>query len=67
LARKLFSANPARIGRFDCAPVTGPSATGDIEGVLIHAAQGVRTLNITLIPRSRPGHLAIGSPVTTQS
>jgi L-lactate dehydrogenase complex protein LldG len=30
---------------------TGPSATGDIEGVLIHGAQGVRTLTVALIPR----------------
>jgi L-lactate utilization protein LutC len=25
---------------------TGPSATGDIEGVLIHGAQGVRSLTV---------------------
>jgi L-lactate dehydrogenase complex protein LldG len=31
---------------------TGPSATGDIEGVLIHGAQGVRSLTVALIPRS---------------
>jgi L-lactate dehydrogenase complex protein LldG len=31
---------------------TGPSATGDIEGVLIHGAQGVRTLTVAFIPRS---------------
>jgi L-lactate dehydrogenase complex protein LldG len=30
---------------------TGPSATGDIEGVLIHGAQGVRTLTVAFIPR----------------
>jgi L-lactate dehydrogenase complex protein LldG len=29
---------------------TGPSATGDIEGVLIHPAQGVRTLTVAFIP-----------------
>jgi L-lactate dehydrogenase complex protein LldG len=31
---------------------TGPSATADIEGVLIHGAQGVRSL--TVVPVSRP-------------
>jgi L-lactate dehydrogenase complex protein LldG len=31
---------------------TGPSATGDIEGVLIHGAQGVRTLTVAFISRS---------------
>jgi L-lactate dehydrogenase complex protein LldG len=31
---------------------TGPSATGDIEGVLIHGAQGVRSLTVAFIPRS---------------
>jgi hypothetical protein len=35
---------------------TGPSATGDIEGVLIHGAQGVRTLTVAFIPRAQPGH-----------
>ena len=30
--------------------VTGPSATADIEGVLIHGAQGVRSLTVLLIP-----------------
>lgn len=30
---------------------TGPSATGDIEGVLIHGAQGVRALTVVLQPR----------------
>jgi L-lactate dehydrogenase complex protein LldG len=34
---------------------TGPSGTGDIEGVLIHPAQGVRTLTVAFIPRS-PAH-----------
>jgi L-lactate dehydrogenase complex protein LldG len=34
---------------------TGPSATGDIEGVLIHPAQGVRTLTVAFISRSRTG------------
>jgi len=32
--------------------VTGPSATADIEGVLIHGAQGVRSLTVALV---RPG------------
>jgi L-lactate dehydrogenase complex protein LldG len=31
--------------------VTGPSATADIEGVLIHGAQGVRSLTVVLVPR----------------
>jgi L-lactate dehydrogenase complex protein LldG len=30
---------------------TGPSATADIEGVLIHGAQGVRSLSILPVPR----------------
>jgi len=30
---------------------TGPSATGDIEGVLIHGAQGVRSLTVAFHPR----------------
>lgn len=29
---------------------TGPSATADIEGVLIHGAQGVRSLTVLLLP-----------------
>ncbi|WP_375454665.1 lactate utilization protein C [uncultured Methylobacterium sp.] len=32
---------------------TGPSATADIEGVLIHGAQGVRSLTVVLLPRGR--------------
>src|SRR5207344_247004 len=31
--------------------VTGPSATADIEGVLIHGAQGVRSLTVLPVPR----------------
>jgi len=31
--------------------VTGPSATADIEGVLIHGAQGVRSLTVAMIAR----------------
>jgi L-lactate dehydrogenase complex protein LldG len=31
---------------------TGPSATADIEGVLIHGAQGVRSLSVLLIARA---------------
>jgi L-lactate dehydrogenase complex protein LldG len=30
---------------------TGPSATADIEGVLIHGAQGVRSLSVATVPR----------------
>jgi hypothetical protein len=33
---------------------TGPSATGDIEGVLICGAEGVRTLTVAFIPRPQP-------------
>ncbi len=33
------------------ALVTGPSATADIEGVLIHGAQGVRSLTVALHPK----------------
>jgi L-lactate dehydrogenase complex protein LldG len=29
---------------------TGPSATADIEGVLVHGAQGVRSLTVILLP-----------------
>ena len=31
--------------------MTGPSATADIEGVLIHGAQGVRSLTVVPLPR----------------
>jgi L-lactate dehydrogenase complex protein LldG len=31
---------------------SGPSATADIEGVLIHGAQGVRSLTVVLLPRA---------------
>lgn len=31
--------------------MTGPSATADIEGVLIHGAQGVRSLTVVVAPR----------------
>ncbi|MCJ2127456.1 lactate utilization protein C [Methylobacterium sp. E-045] len=31
---------------------TGPSATADIEGVLIHGAQGVRSLTVILLPHT---------------
>ena len=30
--------------------MTGPSATADIEGVLIHGAQGIRTLTVVTVP-----------------
>jgi L-lactate dehydrogenase complex protein LldG len=33
---------------------TGPSATADIEGVLIHGAQGVRSLSVLPLPRTAP-------------
>ena len=31
---------------------SGPSATADIEGVLIHGAQGVRSLSVVLAERA---------------
>jgi L-lactate dehydrogenase complex protein LldG len=34
--------------------MTGPSATADIEGVLIHGAQGIRTLTIVAVAPSQP-------------
>jgi L-lactate dehydrogenase complex protein LldG len=30
--------------------ISGPSATADIEGILIHGAQGVRSLTVTMAP-----------------
>jgi len=33
---------------------TGPSATADIEGVLIHGAQGVRSLSVLPVARAEP-------------
>jgi L-lactate dehydrogenase complex protein LldG len=36
---------------------TGPSATADIEGVLIHGAQGVRSLSVVPIPRRQESRL----------
>ena len=42
-----------RRAEFDCAYgvfMTGPSATADIEGVLIHGAQGIRSLAVVLRP-----------------
>jgi L-lactate dehydrogenase complex protein LldG len=30
--------------------MTGPSATADIEGVLIHGAQGIRTMTVIPVP-----------------
>jgi L-lactate dehydrogenase complex protein LldG len=39
-----------RTGHY-CAFHTGPSATADIEGVLIHGAQGVRSLFVLPTPR----------------
>jgi L-lactate dehydrogenase complex protein LldG len=34
---------------------SGPSATADIEGVLIHGAQGVRSLSVLLLPKGHGG------------
>jgi L-lactate dehydrogenase complex protein LldG len=30
--------------------ITGPSATADINGMLIHGAQGIRTLTVVAVP-----------------
>ncbi|MBO0756843.1 MAG: LUD domain-containing protein [Bradyrhizobiaceae bacterium] len=40
-----------RSGRYACFH-TGPSATADIEGVLIHGAQGVRSLSVVPIAKA---------------
>jgi L-lactate dehydrogenase complex protein LldG len=47
---------------------TGPSATADIEGVLIHGAQGVRTLSVVPLARAaRPSnHLTADSADTAR-
>ena len=39
---------------------SGPSATADIEGVLIHGAQGVRSLTVAMVPR---GYVSPGADV----
>ncbi len=37
--------------------LAGPSATGDIEGVIIHGAQGARSLTVLLVaPAGKEGH-----------
>jgi L-lactate dehydrogenase complex protein LldF len=43
-------ANGIHVAHYACFH-TGPSATADIEGVLIHGAQGVRSLSMLLVPR----------------
>ncbi len=40
---------------------TGPSATADIEGVLVHGAQGVRSLTVVLLPRPTDRHKPQGT------
>lgn len=45
---------PCYIDAFYAAFHTGPSATADIEGVLIHGAQGERSLSVLLVPLSAP-------------
>jgi L-lactate dehydrogenase complex protein LldG len=48
-------------GRIDLAAspygvfLAGPSATGDIEGVIIHGAQGARSLTVLLLTPAGPG------------
>jgi L-lactate dehydrogenase complex protein LldG len=39
---------------------TGPSATADIEGVLIHGAQGVRSLSVLPLAKAKPALSEIG-------
>jgi L-lactate dehydrogenase complex protein LldG len=51
-------------GRIDLAAspygvfLAGPSATGDIEGVIIHGAQGARSLTVLLLARQASGGAA---------
>lgn len=40
---------------------TGPSATADIEGVLIHGAQGVRSLSVLLVARAATSNIDSGN------
>lgn len=42
--------------------MTGPSATADIEGVLIHGAQGVRSLTVLPVPSSGSSAAQTGAP-----
>lgn len=49
-------ARPAFRARHYAAFHTGPSATADIEGVLILGAQGVRSLSVLLLPRTTAPH-----------
>ena len=44
-----------RGGHYACFH-TGPSATADIEGVLIHGAQGVRSLSVLPVARATGSH-----------
>ena len=46
---------PAFRNRHYAAFHTGPSATADIEGVLIHGAQGVRSLSVLPVARNPTG------------
>ncbi len=41
---------------------TGPSATADIEGVLIHGAQGVRSLFVLLVAKRQPESVDVAAP-----
>ena len=46
----------SEMGKFSYAVLhSGPSATADIEGVLIRGAQGVRSLSVVLAPRPADG------------
>ena len=51
---RLISPEPQQAWREggEAAFHTGPSATADIESVLVHGAQGVRLLSVLLLPRS---------------
>jgi L-lactate dehydrogenase complex protein LldG len=46
-----YSRSEFRNGHYACFH-TGPSATADIEGVLIHGAQGVRSLSVLPLARA---------------
>jgi D-lactate dehydrogenase len=55
LIRKLFSANPARIGRFECAP-----AADAVPGSLAHETQGkLKADLVALLGKDRVLHSAI--------
>ena len=46
---------------------TGPSATADIEGVLVHGAQGVRSLTVVLLPRQPAADSSDGASLSVMA